>query len=199
MRYNIIFTNIIERENENSTTLVLNFMSDIMGIRDVKGDVAHRLGRWNADRARPFIAKFFSISERERVLKSTTRLGGTHSSIRKQFPREIEEKRKQFYPKLKDARSEGQQARLVKDKLLINNRLYVPKPYERDSDRPTIAVSRAIAIYYGSSTETAVPHLSPQPYTPWTYQTQSNPYFPSGPVDMRHVQCHHNAVVTFQV
>ena len=53
MRYNPIFTNIIERENENSTTLVLNFMSDMMGIRDVKVDVAHRLGRWNADRARP--------------------------------------------------------------------------------------------------------------------------------------------------
>lgn len=61
MRYNLIFTNIIERENENSTTLVLNFMSDMMGIRDVKVDVAHRLGRWNADRTRPLIAKFFSI------------------------------------------------------------------------------------------------------------------------------------------
>ena len=80
MRYNLIFTNIIERENENSTTLVLNFMSDMMGIRDVKVDVAHRLGRWNADRTRPLIAKFFSISERERVLKAATRLRATHFS-----------------------------------------------------------------------------------------------------------------------
>ena len=79
----------------------------------------------------------------------------------------------------------GQQARLVRDKLLINNRLYVPQPYERD--RP-LSPPHANATYHSSSTETAAPHLSPKPYTPWTYQTQPNPYFPSGSVDMRHIQ-----------
>ena len=119
------------------------------------------------------------------MLKAATRLRGTHFSIREQFPREIEEKRKQLYPILKDARNKGQQARLVRDKLLINNRLYVPQPYERDRPLPP---PHANATYHSSSTETAVPHLSPKPYTPWMYQTQPNPYFPSGSVDMRHIQ-----------
>ena len=56
---------------------------------------------------------------REHVHRNAKKLKGTNIGISEQFPEEIEAVRKSLYPELKKARAAGKQARIVKDKLII--------------------------------------------------------------------------------
>ncbi|CAG2191257.1 unnamed protein product [Mytilus edulis] len=104
---------------------------------------------WEKDRngIRPIVARFTSRRDLEYVLKCAYRLKGTDYGIKEQFPKEIELKRKELYPILKQAKKDNNKAVLVRDRLYINGELYKPQPNIsntqgrefRDSliDRPT--------------------------------------------------------------
>ncbi|CAG2203096.1 unnamed protein product [Mytilus edulis] len=64
---------------------------------------------------------------------NATRLKGRPYGIREQCPHEIEQKRKELYPVLKQAKQQNRQASLVRDRLYIDNQLYIPDTVLEDT------------------------------------------------------------------
>jgi hypothetical protein len=60
-------------------------------------------------------------------LNNANKLRGKPFGIREQFPFEIEQRQRILYPIMKDAKRTNQQVALVRDRLYINNELYVPR------------------------------------------------------------------------
>ncbi|CAG2234656.1 unnamed protein product [Mytilus edulis] len=58
---------------------------------------------------------------------------GRPYGIREQFPHEIEQKRKELYLVLKQAKQQNRQASLVRDRLYIDNQLYIPDTVLEDT------------------------------------------------------------------
>ena len=136
MRENLIFTGIPESdirhgEQENCEALIKEFLISEMHIHtDIQFDRVHRLGKFrpNKNYPRPIIAKFTNYKDKENVRRAAQKpLIGTQFRVNEHFPQEIENKRKQLYPEAKRARqSKNNEVRLVRDKLFINGRQFIP-------------------------------------------------------------------------
>ncbi|CAG2221442.1 unnamed protein product [Mytilus edulis] len=85
------------------------------------------------NRRAPIVARFLYHRDLEYVLANATRLKGRPYGIREQFPHEIEQKRKELYPVLKQAKQQNRQASLVRDRLYIDNQLYIPDTVLEDT------------------------------------------------------------------
>ena len=83
------------------------------------------------------MAKFSEYKDRETVRKSAyTYLKKTKFYINEQFPKEIENRRKQLYPVRREAAKSGDKVRLVVDKLYICDTLYeIGKPVPRSKSK----------------------------------------------------------------
>lgn len=134
MRDNLLFGGItrkLKRSQEGreyeDTEEVIEFLVNEMGIQEeISFERVHRIGR-TKNRKPPFIvAKFSSHKQRELVRKKApvSLKGKDNYSIFEQFPKEIQERRKRLIPKLKAAKRNGKNAKLVVDKLYIEGQLY---------------------------------------------------------------------------
>lgn len=130
MRDNLLFYGIKEEKDETDKDCVdkvLNIVEKELKIPHAKQipiHRAHRMGRYQHTKTRPIVAKFAFYPNREEIRKSAKNLEGTQYSISQQFPREIQERRRQLVPILKDAKSKGQKAHIAVDKLYIDGKLY---------------------------------------------------------------------------
>lgn len=94
---------------------------------------------------RPIVAKFVQFKDREVVRKAApTALRGTNFGINEQFLKEVNNKRKKFYPYLKQAKDQKKIAVLVYDKLYIDGQLFVQEEiqntqrmYTQKTSKPT--------------------------------------------------------------
>ena len=83
MRDNLIFHNIRderEEEPEACYNKLTDFMQDNMRVensRSIRFDRVHRLGKYDATKTRPIIAKFCFFQDRELVRKSAKNLEGS--------------------------------------------------------------------------------------------------------------------------
>ena len=134
MRDNLLFYRIPEENKETDeacVSKVLGLIEDVMGFENARNDMklhrAHRIGKYNATKVRPIVAKFAYFPDRERVRMNAGKLKGTNYAISQQFPKEIMDKRKELVPIMKQARSDGKEAYMVLDKLYINKVLYKPR------------------------------------------------------------------------
>ena len=74
---------------------------------------------------RPIVAKFQRFKQKEQVKRSEVKQKGkNHYGISEQFPKEVNEKRKQLWPVYKRAKLNGHKAVSNVDKLYINGTLY---------------------------------------------------------------------------
>jgi prefoldin subunit 5 len=147
MRENLIFSGIEEAENneeepEDCEVIIKNFIRDTMKVvGDIPFDRVHRLGRYNikAQYPRPIVAKFTFYKDKEFIrLRAPSVLKNTNYYVKEQYPHEIEEKRKPLYKIAKDARENPENSvKLVRDKLFINNKLYVPSGDESSRENDT--------------------------------------------------------------
>ena len=84
----------------------------------------HRIGRKKAGACRPIIARFLRFPDRERIFRRALEVrDDTEVRLFTDLPREIQERRKKQWPKLKKAREEGKLASFDKkepDKLYID-------------------------------------------------------------------------------
>ena len=130
MRDNLSFFNIPENDKENTTELIHELLESKMEIKEarsnVKIDRSHRIGRKREDqrKPRPIVVTFNFHQDREHVRLNTKKLKGTNIGVSEQFPEEIERIRKTLYPELKKAKSEGKRAKIVRDKLIIEGRVF---------------------------------------------------------------------------
>lgn len=132
MKNNLIFTGLWEVRNENTEELLRTFLYQELGIeyRIEFGNV-HRFSHKPRGK-RPIVARFIYHSDLQFVLESAYRLRNTPYGIRQQFPREIEDNRRKLYPVQKEAKRQGKNAVLVRDRLYIDNNLYVASENETE-------------------------------------------------------------------
>ncbi|XP_041376613.1 uncharacterized protein LOC121389063 [Gigantopelta aegis] len=125
MRDNLIFNGIEEKDDEETEEILQTFLKDKMKIESsINFDRVHRLGRksTNSTRPRPIVAKFERYKDRENVRRSSKVLKGTNFGVSEQFPYEIVQRRKELWPKYKEAQRRGLRASLVVDKRFIDGK-----------------------------------------------------------------------------
>ncbi|XP_062615270.1 uncharacterized protein LOC134277008 [Saccostrea cucullata] len=137
MRDNLIFEGIAETQEEDAEDLIKEFIKTEMNITDkIDFHRVHRMGRKGGTRPRPIIAKFVLHKDRERVRRAAPgSLNGKPYGINEQFPKEINDRRKQLYPQYKAAKRQGKRASLVVDKLYVEGQLV---PFQNDHSRDRI-------------------------------------------------------------
>lgn len=130
MRDNLLFFNLPENDEENTTEIIHDLLENKIGIEDarnkVKIDRSHRVGRKRVDnnKPRPIVVKFNFYQDREYIRINAKKLKGTKIGISEQFPEKIESIRKTLYPELKKAKREGRRAKMVRDKLIIDGQVF---------------------------------------------------------------------------
>lgn len=133
MKYNLIFENIPEfkpdpTSSENTEKVLVDFLKSEMKIENgIHFHNVHRL-KPRRDRKPPsIVAKFLYNNDKEKVLRaSRTELVGKPFKVYQQYPQEISERRRQLVPIMKELREQNQRAYIVRDKLYVNGRPYIP-------------------------------------------------------------------------
>ena len=136
MRENLVFSGIPESdvqrgEQEDWEALIKEFLKSEMNITtQIQFDRVQRLEKFKANQRypRPIIAKFTNYKEKEHVRrKAPNTLIGTPFGVNEHYPTKIEQRRKLLYPEAKRARqNKNNEVKLVKDKLFINGRQFIP-------------------------------------------------------------------------
>ncbi|KAK3720305.1 hypothetical protein QZH41_020386 [Actinostola sp. cb2023] len=122
----------IEKKNFSKTEAILReFLECELQIsknevQEISIERAHRIGKRNpypSHKPRPIIAKFSFFKDQQYVLSKSRSLAGTNYGISEDYPKEIVEIRKSLIPLMKEAKKNGQRAKLVLDKLYIDGKL----------------------------------------------------------------------------
>ena len=94
---------------------------------DIDFQHVHRIGAKKPDSPRPIIAPFLRFPDREKVFKRVLELKDEIDvKLYADYPKEIQERRRKFWPRLKRAREEGKRAFFDKkepDKLVIDGHM----------------------------------------------------------------------------
>ena len=131
-RENLRFLGIPETNGavENTTQVLYQFLErelELEGARDIEFQRVHRIGKKTAGVNRPIIARFLRFPDRERVFKRALELlDDIEVKVYSDLPKEIQDRRKKQWSKLKKAREEGKLAafdRKEPDKLYIEGHL----------------------------------------------------------------------------
>ena len=121
MRDNLIFYGFEEEKDETDKDCVdkvLKLVGEQLKIPHAKHipiHRAHRMGRYQRTKTHPIVAKFAFYRKREDIRKAAKNLEGTQYSTGQQFPKEIQEMRRQLVPLLKEAKSRGKRAHIAVD------------------------------------------------------------------------------------
>jgi hypothetical protein len=131
MRDNLLFFNFPEeattesRKSENCNSKIMNFCSDDLDIDNVKIDRSHRIGKFQHGKVRPIVAKFHDPPVKETVKRvAYERKDSISKGVNDQYPKIIQERRKQLIPWMLKARYIHKQAVLDRDRLFIDNKMY---------------------------------------------------------------------------
>ena len=95
MRDNLLFYNMPEQSDENTTAMIHNLLEEKLGFEDaamkIKIDRSHRLGKkkWVEIKARPIVAKFNYHQDKVSIMQNAKKLKGTAIGISEHFPEEI--------------------------------------------------------------------------------------------------------------
>lgn len=148
MRENLIFSGIPEttdyfENGEDCEQTIHEFIKNELHTEDnIQFDRAHRLGRFSRTQLfpRPIVVKFTYYKDKERIRQLASKeLKDSNYWIKEQYPKEMEDKRKQLYPVANDARKNPEnKVRLVRDKLFINHEQYIPEVQTTIKPRDTM-------------------------------------------------------------
>jgi hypothetical protein len=132
MKNNLVFTGLgNESRDEDTEDKLRHFIQMELGIdQHIELSNVHRFGKPRRDGKRPIVAKFLYNKERELVKNRGFMLRDTSYGIQEQLPPDMNQRRKQLLPIMHRLRNEGNRAKLVRDKLFVNGKLYVPDEVE---------------------------------------------------------------------
>lgn len=142
MKNNLIFTGLRESENENTESLLRQFIKTELNIHQrIEFGNVHRFGNGakpgKKGRPRAIIARFIYHNDLAYVLSNAHRLKGKPFGIRQQFPEAIEQARMTLYPIMKQKRAEGHRVKLVRDILYVDGLVYHDHDQEDVTERQT--------------------------------------------------------------
>lgn len=113
-RGNFIVYGIKDRDGETSESLGSAVVKDVVeGVLNLKFSVVeriHRLGRKNANSARPVIFKLIDFRDKTRILKNCHKLRGSSISVREDSSQRVQQIRKTLWESSTDNRQNGDKA-----------------------------------------------------------------------------------------
>ena len=134
-RENLRFFNIPESTDptqENAKELIYRYMEreiEVDRARDIEFQRVHRIGVKKSGSPRPIIARFLRFPDRERVFKRAMEVKDEiEVRVYADYPKEIQERRRKLWPRLKQAREDGKRAFFDKkepDKLIVDGHLVI--------------------------------------------------------------------------
>lgn len=132
---NIILYGVEERgfeRNIDTFYIVCEIFNNFLGInlQEHNFNNIFRIGR---GKNRPILIKLNSYITKQQILDRTSMLKGSNYSIDNDYDFETRQKRRKLLPFLREARSKGFRANLIKDKLKINGKLYDLEHLEQGS------------------------------------------------------------------
>lgn len=139
MRENLIFTGIPEKregeESDETGGIIKEFMTNVLKLEKPVDFVrAHRFGK-RGDKDRPIVCRFKTFNDRETVRKNASQLKGSNYGISEQFPKEINDRRKELWPYYKEARKNDKKAHFKRDKLFIDGRRFFKPARDQKGQR----------------------------------------------------------------
>ena len=120
MKYNLIFEGLNETEGENTETVIKEFIKTELKIEnEISFQNVHRLRKTQDRTPRAILARFTRYSDHDLVIKAVPEnLRGKHYyKVYQQYPRDIADRRKGLYPKLREYRRQERRAQIVVDQL----------------------------------------------------------------------------------
>jgi hypothetical protein len=117
---NIVITGLQEAQpNEDTSTIVSEFLNSKMGISTVKISHARRLGRRQqpSHRSRPILASFHSYSDNSQVLSKRATLTGSKIFINHDLTKEQMEEEKRLRETKKNPQFQGKKISIYRSKL----------------------------------------------------------------------------------
>lgn len=137
MQNNLVFSGIEEKPEEDTKIVIQNFISNELSIKkDIQFGNIHRFGRADKNKGKPrlIVAKFVYFADLRKVLEAGPKLKEKPQfGMNLQFPIEIEERRRKLYPVMKDAKRNGKRVSLIRDKLIIEGKVYNSKTITEES------------------------------------------------------------------
>ena len=132
MKNNLVFTCLYQSQSENCENKLRGFIRQELEIDHyIEFGNIHGFGRRGANNARPIIARFIYHNDLQMVLQNAHKLKESSFGISEQYPAEINNRRKNLYPIMREAKQQRRHVVLVRDRLFIDGEQYVPP-----EDRP---------------------------------------------------------------
>lgn len=132
MKNNLVFTGLYQSQFENCENKLRGFIRQELEIDHyIEFGNIHRFGRRGTNNARPIVARFIYHNDLQMVLQNAYKLKGSSFGISEQYPAEINNRRKNLYPIMREAKQQRRHAVLVRDRLFIDGEQYIPP-----EDRP---------------------------------------------------------------
>lgn len=164
-RFNIVFEGIDEVENETDEKVrqkLNSFFKNILGMSDVRFDIAHRLGP-NGPKGRKIIAKFTDLLEKDRVWNARSKLKTPENSKFKMFldkPKEVKDREALAFRIVRAAQQTGRYrvARFHHSKVWLDDLAF---PYESFNFLPIDLRPASLASPRNDDTVVFYSHYSP--------------------------------------
>ena len=132
MKNNLVFTGLYQSQSENCENKLRGFIRQELEIDHyIEFGNIHRFGRRGTNNARPIVARFIYHNDLQMVLQNAYKLKGSSFGISEQYPAEINNRRKNLYPIMREAKQQRRHVVLVRDRLFIDGEQYIPP-----EDRP---------------------------------------------------------------
>lgn len=136
-----------EEENEEKGREKINAVITKMGVEvdeKVEVDEIRRIGKYNSNKTRPILVKFTKESTKMKIIRNARKLKGTDIWIDEDYPKNIQEERRELIQKMKEARNKGDTAILRYNKLIINNETY--RKQRKEEQEQTSGVKRTVEV-----------------------------------------------------
>ena len=121
MKNNLVFTGLYQSQSENGENKLRGFIRQELEIDHyIEFGNIHRFGRRGTNNARPIVARFIYHNDLQMVLQNAYKLKGSSFGISEQYPAEINNRRKNLYPIMREAKQQRRHVVLVRDRLFID-------------------------------------------------------------------------------
>lgn len=129
-RSNLVFFGVpdvtVKETWETSEKLVSNVCRDVLGLKDISIERAHRIGAYKNGKTRPIVACFSSWKMRESVMHNATKFKGTDYSVSEDFSQAVQEKRRKLWNYAKEMKqNKDSRVYLNYDKLVIDGESFI--------------------------------------------------------------------------
>lgn len=128
---NISYASVSNKEN--CTELAYDFCEFVLDIPTPKSkiqiDRAHRIGAKVPGKTQPIVMKLIRSDDKaliQSAVRAKGNLRGTTYKVTEQYPKSVQEKRRQLIPIMLELRGKGRKAVLSRDKLIVDGRPYNP-------------------------------------------------------------------------